>query len=98
MPVLYECFADSIEAGLNDYHTGNAEERRNHIHVAIYSSAMDTFGKTERQNPDWFEEGIAELEPAITAERAVLVEYKRDPSEKSLAALRKTRNDAQQIA
>ena len=59
---------------------------------------MDTFGKKERQNPDWFEEGIAELDPAITAKRAVLVEYKRDPSEKSLATLRKARNDAQQIA
>ena len=52
----------------------------------------------ERQNQDWFEEGIAELEPAITAKRAALVEYKRDPSEKSLIALRKARNDAQQIA
>ena len=59
---------------------------------------MDTFGKRERQNPDWFEEGIAELEPAITAKRAVLVEYKRDPSEKSLTAFRKARNDAQLIA
>lgn len=28
---------------------------------------MDTFGKREKQNPDWFEEGIAELEPAIAA-------------------------------
>ena len=52
----------------------------------------------KRQNPDWFEEGIAELESAITAKIAALVKYKRDPSEKSLAALRKARNDAQQIA
>ena len=59
---------------------------------------MDTFGKRERQNPDWFKEGIAELESAITAKRAALVEYMRDPSEKSLAALRKARNDAQWIA
>ena len=64
-----------------------------YIHVAIYNSTMDTFGKRERQNPDWFEEGIAELEPVITAKRAVLVEYKRDLSEKSLAAFRKARND-----
>ena len=98
MPDLYECFADSIKAALNDYHTGNARERWNHICVSIYNSAMDTFGKRERQNPYWFEEGIAELEPVITTKRAVLVEYKRDPSEKLLTALRKTRNNAQQIA
>ena len=66
--------------------------------VTIYNSAVDTFGKRERHNPDWFEEGIAELEPAITAKRADLVEYKKDPSEKSHAALRKARNDAQWIA
>ena len=57
-----------------------------------------TFDKRKRQNHDWFEEGIAELEPVITAKRAVLVEYKRDPSEKSLAALRKARNDTEWIA
>lgn len=57
---------------------------------------MDIFGKVERQNPDWFEAGIAELEPAIEAKRAAVINYKREPSEKSLAALRKARNDAQQ--
>ena len=98
MPDLCECFADSIEAALNDCHRGNAEERWNHIHVTIYNSTMNTFGKRERQNPDWFEEWVAKLEPAITTKRALLVEYKRDPSGKSLAAFRKARNDAQQIA
>ena len=45
---------------------------------------MDAFGKRERQNPDWFEEGIAELQPVITARRAALVEYKRDPQRSHL--------------
>ena len=98
MPDLCECFADCFKAALNDCHTGNAEETWNHIHVTIYNSPMDTFGKRERQNPDWFEEGPAKLEPTITGNRIALVEYKRDPSEKSLTALRKARNDAQQIA
>ncbi|XP_047480553.1 uncharacterized protein LOC125033187 [Penaeus chinensis] len=35
---------------------------------------------------------------AIEAKRAALNSHKREPSEKSLAALRKARNDAQQIA
>ena len=98
MEDLCECFADSFEAALNECHTGKAEERLNHIHDAIYNSVMDTFGKRERQNPDWFEEGITGLEPAITAKRATLVEYKREPSDKSLAVLRKARNDSQWIA
>ena len=98
MPGLCEYFADSIEVTSNDCHTENTEERWNHLHVTIYNSTMDTISKRERQNPDWFEEGIAELEPAIMAKRAVLVEYKRDPSEMSLTALRKAMNNAQQIA
>ena len=98
MPDLCEHFTDSIKAALNDCHTGIAEERWNHIHIAIYNSAMDAFSKRERQNPDSFEEVIAELEPVITVKTAVLVEFKRGPSEKSLTALRKARNNAQQIA
>ena len=56
---------------------------------------MDTFGKREKQNPDWFAVGIAELEPAITAKREALLSYKKEPSEKILAALRKVRSDVQ---
>ena len=48
MPALCEHFANSIEAALNDCHTGKAEERWSHICDAIYNSAMDTFGKRER--------------------------------------------------
>ncbi|KAI8512327.1 hypothetical protein Bbelb_089660 [Branchiostoma belcheri] len=59
---------------------------------------MGTFGKRERHNPDWFEAGIAKLEPVITAKRKALLDHKRKPSEKTLAALRKARNDAQRIA
>jgi len=98
MPDLCERFADSIKEALRDCPTNSAEERWNHIRDAIYNSAMDTFGKRERQNPDWFEAGITELEPVITAKRKALLEYKREPLEKTLAALRKARNDAQRIA
>ena len=52
----------------------------------------------EGQNPDWFEAGIAELGPAIAAKRAALLDYKKEPSDKTLAALRKAGNDAQRIA
>ena len=59
---------------------------------------MDTFGKRKRQNPDWFEVGIAELEPVIAAKQAALLDYKRELSDKTFAALRMARNDAQRIA
>ncbi len=59
---------------------------------------MTTFGKRVKKNPDWFEAGIIELEPAITAKRTALLNYKYEPSDKALAALRKARNDTQRIA
>ena len=59
---------------------------------------MSTFGKRKRQNTDWFEVGIAELEPVIAAKQAALLDYKRKLSDKTFAALRKARNNAQRIA
>ncbi|XP_062614292.1 uncharacterized protein LOC134276017 [Saccostrea cucullata] len=98
MPDVCARFVDSIEEALRNCPTSSADERWNYIRDAIYTSAMDTFGKRVRQNPDWFEAGITELEPAITAKRNALLNYKRGPSEKTLAELRKARNDAQRIA
>ena len=66
-PDMCEKFADSIEEALRDCPTTCTEERWSHIRDVIYNSAMDTFGKREKQNPDWFKAGIAELELAITA-------------------------------
>lgn len=59
---------------------------------------MATFGKRERGNPDYFEAGFAELEATPAAKQAPFLDYKREPSEKTLAALRKARNDARGIA
>ena len=52
----------------------------------------------ERKNEDCFEAGIVEMEPAIAAKRAALLEHKRQPTEKTLATLRQIRNNAQRIA
>lgn len=52
----------------------------------------------ERQSPDWFEAGIAELEPALTTKRKPLINYKMEPPEKTFVVFRKARNDAQRIA
>ena len=91
-------FENSLQEALEDCPTNTAEERWGHIREAIYNSAMDAFGKREKKNPDWFEAGITELEPVISAKRAALLKHKTDPSKKALAALRKARSDTQRIA
>ena len=91
-------FTKTINEALKDCPTSIAGERWNHIREASYDSAMGSFRKKERQSHDSFEAEIAELEPAIVAKRAALLSYKREPSEKTLAAHRKARNNAQRIA
>ncbi|XP_076436204.1 uncharacterized protein LOC143275811 [Babylonia areolata] len=91
-------FANSIEDALKDCSAGSAEERWNHIRETIYNSATDTYGKRERQNPDWFEASIAVLEPAIEAKRVALINHKGEPSKKTHATLKKIRIDTKRIA
>ncbi len=98
VPEVCTRFASAIEEALKDCPVNSAEERWSHIRDAIYNSAMTTFGKGVKKNPDWFEAGIIELEPAITAKRTALLNYKYEPSDKALAALRKARNGSQRIA
>ena len=59
---------------------------------------MDTFGRRERGNPDWFEASIAYMEPAIEVKKMALINYKREPSKKTFAAIRKPKDDAERIA
>lgn len=59
---------------------------------------MISFGKREQQISNWFEAGIKDMEPAIAAESEALVNCKRAACDKALAALRKTRSGAKQIA
>ncbi len=87
VPEVCTRFASAIEEALKDCLVNSAEERWNHIRDAIYNSAMTTFGKRVKKNPDWFEAGIIELEPAITAKRTALLNYKYKPSDKAIAAL-----------
>ena len=72
--------------------------RWNFLRDAIHTTALSTFGKRERRNPDWFEESISEMEPVIKAKRDALINYKREPSASNLAALRTARNNAQRTA
>lgn len=97
-PTMCESFTSAVEAALRDCSNSSAEERWCHIHDSTYKSAIDTFGKKERRNPDWFDAGIALLEPAIAVKLKAMLDFKKEPSEKTLATLRKARSDAQRIA
>ena len=49
-------------------------------------------------SPDWFEAGRDKIAPAVTSKRSALLDYKRDPCEKTLKALREARSNTQRIA
>ena len=95
---LRERFAKAIDVALEDCPEDSASTRWNHIREAVFQTALDTFGKRERQSADWFEAAAAELEPAIAAKRAALLAHKKDPSAKTITTLRAARSDAQRIA
>ena len=97
-PELRECFAEAIDKALKDCPTDCATARWDFIRDAIHQAASDTFGRRARKNEDWFEAGIEEMEPAIAAKGAALLEYKRKPSKKTLAAYREARNNAKRVA
>ena len=56
------------------------------------------FGKKTSRSSDWFDAKSAEMTPVIEAKQAVLAEYKRSPSEKTLLTLRAPRSKGQQTA
>ena len=98
IPELCEHFVQAIDAALEDCPSSGVEESWKFVRNAIYKSAIDTFGKVERQNKDWFVAGIAVLEPAVTAKRIALLNYKTCKSTVTLAALRKAQRNVQRIA
>ena len=74
------------------------EERWCLVWDTIHSTAHSIFGKKERRNPDWYDESLPVMEPAISAKRDALKNYKREPSNNNLAALRTARKEAQRTA
>ena len=93
-----ERFSKAIDKALDDCPKDCAQARWDFIRDAVYKAAIDTFGKRAKKNEDWFEAGIEEMEPAITAKRAALLEYKRQPCKKTLATYREARNNAKRIS
>ena len=80
LPGPRERFAETMEKALEDCPTDSATARWNYIRDAVYEAASDAFGMRDRKSEDWFEAGIKEMEPAITAKSTALLEHKKQPS------------------
>ena len=99
VPELCAQFAESVVSALEGQPAAETtEERWRLLRDTIHSTALSIFGKKERRNPDWYDESLPVMEPAISAKRVCLKNYKREPSNNNLAALRTARNEAQRTA
>ena len=59
-----------------------------HVRDAVYTSAIDSFGKKEQKSADWYEAHWEEMEPVTEAKRKAYLAYKAKPSPSTLEALR----------
>ena len=99
VPELCAQFAESVVTALEGQRAAeNTEERWCLLWDTIHSTALSIFGKKERRNRDWYDESLPVMEPAMSAKRDALKNYKREPSNNNLAALRTARNEAQRTA
>ena len=99
VPELCAQFAESVVTALEGRPAAETtEERWCLLRDTIHSTALSIFGKKERRNPDWYDESMPVMGPAISDKRDALKNYKREPSNNNLAALRRARNEAQRTA
>ena len=73
IPALCEDFAKSIERSLQDCPETSTVERWNFLRDTKFNTVMETFGKRSKQNPDWFEAKILEMEPVVEAKRSAIM-------------------------
>ena len=98
IPAQRERFIQAVDEALKDCPDDSTTSKWNHIRDTVYNTSFEVFGKKERNNDDWFEAGLKEIEPAIEEKRAALMERNRNPSKKTEAALKAARSNAQRIA
>lgn len=61
----------------------------------MYRAAFEIFGKKERKSEDWFEAGTKEMDAIVII--VPHIEYKKQPTEKTLIALHQAHNNAKWI-
>ena len=77
-------FNQQLTDALSNNVSEKADDCWNFLRDTIYSSAIETYGKKEHKNTDWFEANITEMEPVIKAKRVALIKYKDNPSQSNL--------------
>ena len=95
-PEKNQKFVECVEETLTHSQEHNTEDRGRSLRTSIYSAAVLMYGKRQRKNADWFEANITKMEPVLNTKRTALINYKRDPSQKNLQALRAACRKAQQ--
>ncbi|XP_068741873.1 craniofacial development protein 2-like [Montipora capricornis] len=99
LPDKVEEFAKFLQDALSEEHQHcSASKKWDHLREVIQKTAFATFGKKISKHNDWFFAKSSEMIPVIDAKLAVLAEYMRSSSEKSLLALRAARSKVQQTA
>ena len=97
-PELEKAFSDKLEETLPNIPEGNAQQKWNFLEKAIYSSAMDVFGKKNNKNQDWFNANSDKMSPLIKRKQKALLKHKQNPSPESATALRQARSDTRKMA
>ena len=96
---LCDAFAKTVKTALENHPPlETAEEKWSLLRDTIHNTALTTFGKIDRKNPDWYDESLPEIQPIINAKREAFMNYKKVPSSKNLTALRTARSKVQKIA
>ena len=94
----YHKFLSKVEKVFLNPQGQDATSRWNFMREAIHSSGMAAFGRMERPSHDWFNANLSIMEPLIEAKRQALLNYKKHPCERTLAALRVARSATQSAA
>ena len=93
---LLRTLRTSLKRGRSDATT--VDSKWKHVRDALYQSGLETFGRKEHRNEDWFEASWQEMEPVVEAKRAVRLAHENNPCPATKDALRAARSKCQQTA
>ena len=74
------------------------ESQWKNLEAIIHQSALDTYGRKERNNPDWYNASLQEMTPVIEEKRKALLKDKSRPTRQSKEDLRAARANVQRTA
>lgn len=98
MPVLNEAFCDSLASAMDslpavtdpDVYWGS-------LRKTIRETALATYGKKVKQNPDWYNASLPIIQPVLEEKRKALLRLKARPTRQARIAHRSARANAQRV-